>query len=79
MDNFALAWNIDKSSGILEDLIATNKAIRLFLIDAKIGWICMSKISLSNTEDENLLKWTYSITYNSIKKILNRKMPDDVL
>ena len=28
MDNFAMPWNIDKIFGMLEDLIATNKATR---------------------------------------------------
>ena len=33
IDNFAIPWNIDNIFGMLEDLSATNKATRHFLID----------------------------------------------
>ena len=51
MDNFAMLWNIDKIFGMLEDLMAINKAARHFVIFAKIGQIHTLKDSLSNTEN----------------------------
>ena len=57
-DKFAMIWNIDKRFGMLEELIAiaTNEAIRHFLIDAKVGQICMPKDSLSNTENHSEMR-----------------------
>ena len=51
-----MPWNIDKIIGKFQDLIAANKPTRLFFIDAKIGYICMSKDSPSNTENYSRMR-----------------------